>query len=527
MLRTRVISTEKRGRVGSRAVAASLLSTLCVLASIASLAPSRVRAEGVGMDVGSISDLDLEAVRAVIDQSDDVGAPVVREQLSLSLEESVKKALELNLGLQIVALEAESSESKIVTAKSKFHPVAAVDGSAAGTKRAEDFPANDQDSNEQTVTAAIQQELPTGGSVGLGIGYGRTFTNEFVVDSNGNAVSQVNEAQIAGLGIELSQPLLKGGRIFVARREILAAEYDNEIARSDLRAQMLRVTAGTKAAYFQVVRAVRQIEVIEHAISRDAELIRASTALFDAGRVSKVDVFSADIRLSNDRARLATANADLELAQNQLRQVIGLPIDTHVEATDLTIPFDPVKIELQDWIRRALENRPEMVKLEAQLEKADLAVRLGKNDKLPVLDISGGFQPGFDWASYNWDAGLTFGYQIGNSGPRSALKQAELGREQVRREYIRQRRAIDIEVREIEIALRQNIDRLKNLTVQVESARSKGEIARGRFEMGLANNLDIVNADEELIRSESQLLEALVEYATNIAELEARVAGPI
>ncbi len=69
--------------------------------------------------------------------------------------------------------------------------------------------------------------------------------------------------------------------------------------------------------------------------------------------------------------------------------------------------------------------------------------------------------------------------------------------------------------------------RVENLTAAVTSAREKREIARGRFEMGLANNLDITNADQELIRAETLLLEALVDYATNIALLESRVGGAL
>jgi outer membrane protein TolC len=143
------------------------------------------------------------------------------------------------------------------------------------------------------------------------------------------------------------------------------------------------------------------------------------------------------------------------------------------------------------------------------------------------LDVEGGFQPGFDWASYNWNAGLQFQIPLGNVGPRSQVKRAAIETHKVKRELVRQRRAIDLEVREVEIRLRENVERIKLLTSQVQTARSKGELARGRFEMGLANNQDITNADEGLVRAESQLLEAVVDYATNLARLEARIGGPL
>jgi outer membrane protein TolC len=191
------------------------------------------------------------------------------------------------------------------------------------------------------------------------------------------------------------------------------------------------------------------------------------------------------------------------------------------------IPFRPLKIELDRWIERALESRPEMSLTRSQIEKADLAVRISKNATLPTLDIRGGFEPGFDWKSWNWNAGVGFGYSIGSVGAKSALGQARARRAQARQEYVRAKRDIELEVRDVEIRLREGVERLKSLISQVESSRAKGEIARGRFEMGLASNFDITDADAELVRSESMLLEALVDYASNRALLEARIGGPL
>ncbi len=503
----------------------------CLLSVALVAAPAAVRAQGFdGIEVGRISELDLDAVRAIIDESDDIGMPEPREVRPLSLEDAVKTALENNLGLQIVAVDVGQSELEVKATESKFHPVAVVGGDAVGTKRDEPLPyLRDQSSDSQQIRAVAREEVPTGGTVSLGVGYGREFTDEVVTATSGPNpfVNQLNTSQIAGLGIEISQPLLRGGRTYVARQQILDARYDNESSRAELKGRILQVTAETKGAYYAAIGAARQVEVIEQAIERDDQLIRASTALFDAGRVSKVDLFSAEISQSNDRARLATAKADLENAQNALRRVIGLPVDVQIEITDATIPFRPIRIELDAWIIRALDTRPELTRLQSQLDKVELAVRVTKNATLPSLDVNGGFSPGFDWKSYNYSAGLSVEYQIGNVGPQSKLAQARLERDKIRYELARARRDIDLEVREIEIRLRENVLRLRNLTTSVASARQKGEIARGRFEMGLANNLDITNADEELIRSESLLLQALVDYATNIAELEARIGGDI
>ncbi len=498
-----------------------LATWLCAIALITAVASAPAAERG--LEVGSISDLDLAEVRRLIEQGRVAEPPPIVERRSLSLEQSVKVALENNLRLQVVELGVAIGERGIAGARAKFHPIAGAEGAASGTKRAHSSRL-DEKSDTEEAQVFLRQEVPTGGSVTLGAGYSREFEDENSAVNSGN---ERRTSELAGMSIEVRQPLLAGGRVYVARQRILTAGYDDEINRAELRAAILQVTAETKAAYYQVVRALRQIEVIERAIARDQELIRASKALFDAGSVSKVDVFSAEVRLSDDRVRLASERADLEVTQNELRRVLGLPVSIQIDVGDRTIPFRPVEIELRSWIERALEQRPELMKIRSQLEKSELAIRVSRNALLPSLDIGGAYQPGFDFKSFNWRADLGFSYPLGNVAARSKYEQAELQRDRVSREYTREKRRVDLEVREVEIRLRESVARLKNLTVQVESARSKGEIARGRFEMGLANNLDITNADEELIRSESLLLQALADYASNLALLEARIAGPI
>ena len=516
-----------RSRSASRAARVCVLGALvCLLVPNAGADPL---AAADGIQVGSIAELDLQAVREILDASDDVGAPAIRERRALTLEEAVRVSLENNLGLQVVALGVEGSEFDVRDARSKFYPVLAVEGQASETKRAHSG-ANrpDEFTENQKAQAMIRQEVPTGGRVSVGVGYGREFKNEYNENlSTGLSGNLESVSELGGLGIEIQQPLLRGGRTYVARRMILDAEYDNAIRRAELRGQILNVTAETKTAYYRVIQALRQIEVIQQALVRDAELVRASDALFEAGRVSKVDVYSAEISRSNNQARLATARADLEIAQNALRKVIGLPVDVQVDAMDRTIPFRPLQIELDSWIERALESRPEMVVMRSRMEKADLAVRISKNATLPSLDVRGGFQPGLDWKSWNWQAGVGFEYAIGNVGANSRLGKARVQRAQARQEYVRQTRDIELEVREVEIRLRESIERLKSLILQVENARAKGEIARGRFEMGLASNLDVTDADSELVRAESMLLAALVDYASNRAQMEARIGGPL
>ena len=82
-------------------------------------------------------------------------------------------------------------------------------------------------------------------------------------------------------------------------------------------------------------------------------------------------------------------------------------------------------------------------------------------------------------------------------------------------------------MRDFEIALRRNIAELKALTKGLEQARAKREVASGRFQLGLANNFDITDADTDLVNAETDLLKAITDYANNLALIESAIVRPI
>ncbi len=61
----------------------------------------------------------------------------------------------------------------------------------------------------------------------------------------------------------------------------------------------------------------------------------------------------------------------------------------------------------------------------------------------------------------------------------------------------------------------------------MENAEGKLEIAKERFVLGLATNLDITDAQDDLLEAQSDLLTSIVEYNIGLAELEASIAEPV
>jgi outer membrane protein TolC len=450
-----------------------------------------------------------------------------RNRLDLTLQQSIEIALQKNLRVQIARLTRDTVQPEVRRAKARFHPnvgLAFIASDNRSFSQTVGEPAST--SNTQAVTSFIEQAVPTGASVIVSS------------DLNRNEIKGEDPPQTFGaaLRVRVVQPLLRGGGVVVATRPIRDAEFDLGVEEARLRAEILRITAATKSAYYNVVLAERIIVLIEEAIQRDKTLIEASKALFEAGIVTKRDVFSAELSLARDSKSLVDAQANRAVATNVLLDTLGLPFATQVALLDKDLSIQPVQMELERWIATALTNRPEIVEFEQKLGKSSLSIRVARNTVFPQLDLVGLYEKAqnasvfgrsFDLQGQAWSVGLVFSVPIGNVAAKAALTSAETGFTLLQQELLQTKRQIELEVRTNVIQLRQSLERIQPLTVEIEQAKGKLDIAKARFALGQATNFDITDAQETLLDAERELLEAVVEYNIALARLEASVAGPI
>lgn len=450
-----------------------------------------------------------------------VPGPRTRETLELTLDQGVDIALKYNLGVRIASLAKEEARLAIPRASAAFHPVL---GLAVVTAGADEGIANFTRTGsffESRITPFVRQNLPTATSLILSGDFGR------------EEIPKRSDAYTSAVTLSVVQPVLRGGRIYVATRPIRDAEFNYRIADDRLRAEVLRTIARTKSSYYTVLLTQKVVEAIEAAIGRDKSLMEASEALFRARLVTKRDVYSAELSFAQDTARLVSAQADLEIARNALRNVLGLPIGTILRPTDQEIDFEPVPIELERWIAIATKNRPEIRDFEEQLAKSRLDIEVARNARLPQLDLVASYGRGQVDPSFSqslrldgdrWSAGLVFSIPFGNVASRSALAQAEAEHAILEDRMLQTERQIELEVRAAATKLHENLERMKSLTVAIDQARGKLEVGRAQFALGQATNLDITDAQQSLLEAETNLLTAIINYNIAVAELQAALA---
>jgi outer membrane protein len=497
-----------------------------VLLSAGAAGPSRAsdgpNLAGAGQIlVGDVAAIDLQRIRRLTDASNpqvrDSRAAAPDRPLPISLKAAVEVALLHNLDLQIARSERDAARHEVPATRAKFHPTTGFAVETAGSDLG-------GSSSTQSALAFLRQEVPTGGTVIVNTDFFRSELSGTELRNEG------------ALGLEVRQPLMRGGRPYVARREILDAGYEFGIQDAQFEAEVLRITRDTKVAYYDTILAARLVEVTEAAVERSERLIEASEALFQAARASKRDVVSAQIRLADDLAGLAVRRAELRQAQLALRDVLGLPLAELVHPAESSVPFRVVTFHQGEWVERALRDRPEIRELRTRLEQIGLRVRISGNDVLPKLDMLGTYRRtddggklsrAFDLGSERWTVGLEFEIPFANIAARERLTEAEIDYGRVERELERERRLVEREVRSEVIELRRNLAEVSLQSDKVERSREKLEVAIARYRLGIANNLDITDAQSDLLDAETDLLTAIFDYTNGLARLEASIAGSI
>ena len=447
-------------------------------------------------------------------------------QLVLTLEESIQLTLKKNPSIQIAQLTRDARRPEVARAEALFHPVAG--GTLAGSRTGEKdvgFKKDDElidgqrvaDEGARKPTAFISQTVPTGATLLVS---GDMRRRETVGSDIGNVDTNYS--------VSVVQPLLRGGRIYVATRAIRDAEYDLRMEEARLRAEILAATARTKAAYYNVLLAERVADMTGQA--------DASRGLCRPGVVPDRDVRGARIIQADDEARLATAKGDLELAENALTDCLGVRIGTPVVLRDDRIDFEPVSLDLDRWLAAAVERRPEIVAAKEALEKSTLHVRVAENTILPQLNLVAAYGKGetgttlgnaLNFQGDVWTTGLVFSVPIGNGAARTTLAQAKIEHDRVGQELAQTERGVELQVRATMIKLRTALERIRALAAEMEQSKGQLDQAEARSARGSGSSLELTGAQDRLLAAKTDLLRSVVDYDVGLAELEAVLGGPI
>jgi outer membrane protein len=321
-------------------------------------------------------------------------------------------------------------------------------------------------------------------------------------------------------GVDVSYPLFAGGRV---RNSIRAADERVLAGRATLRAVQGDIFTEAVGAYMDVIRDRSIVTLNENQVRVLETNLQASRDRFEVGDLTRTDVAQSEARLSLARSNLELAEGRLVGSEENYRRVIG-------EFPDELAPppvLPPLPSTPEQAVDIALANNSDLRAIAAQIRAAGLDVSVARADRLPSVDaIGSGRYTNFlgtqderfdiddpDVSIANTETVTGVGvqatiplYQGGLVGAR--VRQAQAFQSQLLEQGVEIERAIVAQTRAAFASYQAANEAIESNEVAVAANQLALEGTRAEQTVGTRNVLDVLNAEQELLNSQVQLVTA-------------------
>jgi len=330
------------------------------------------------------------------------------------------------------------------------------------------------------------------------------------------------EGRNFSFGVDVSYPLFNAGRV---RNQIRAADARVEAGRADVRATEGDIFTEAVGVYMDVIRDRSIVALNENQVRVLQTNLEATRDRFEVGDLTRTDVAQSEARLALAQSNLAIAQGRLRSSEEAFRRVVGtLPDDLEPPPALPQLPGTA-----DQAVAIALQNSPDLRAVASQVRAAGLDIDVTRADRLPTVNavgsgdylnrlgtseelLSGPPVPGQSLPP-NEVAGLGVGvtaripiYQGGLVGAR--VRQAAALRSQLVEQAIETERFVVARTRAAFATYRAALEAIESNEVAVAANQLALEGTRAEQTVGTRNVLDVLNAEQELLNSEVQLVTA-------------------
>jgi outer membrane protein len=381
---------------------------------------------------------------------------------------------------------------------------------------------NDTTTTQIGVTQLIPQ---TGATVSVNTNLGRSATNSVNVSLNPSFTDSAS--------LTVTQPLLKGAGSTVARANLHTAKLGVDIAQLTHVSSILQTIHDTEEAYYALVYARENRVVLKHSLDLAQALFDENQIRKQTGVATDIDVLTAQVGVENARLSVVQSEQTVKNNEDSLLNLIG-PTDFNTRVGAVSFPEladkTPPKFDLS--YKLALDSSPTYLTTLATIKQIEITVAVTKQNRLPTLNLTGALGYSAIDDSYgdvvatlpnnhgnNWSLGLNYsmpwGLDAGRAQYRSAI--ASLNQQKVELDQLLQNLVVSVraDVRAVEVAFT-SVEISERATALSEK---EYELAKARFDAGLATSRDVLQAQTDLETARISALQSQVNLRNALANL--------
>jgi outer membrane protein TolC len=282
------------------------------------------------------------------------------------------------------------------------------------------------------------------------------------------------------------------------------------------------VVSTTGNAYLLVISDLATVDSVRAQVKTAQTLYQNDVDLDKEGLVANVDVLRARVELQTQQQRLIAAENQLAIDKLTLARVIGLPNGQEFLLTD-SVPYAALAgITLERGLMQAYSTRPDYLSAKAQVQAAETARQAAAAENYPSLSTATNYgdigSPNFGTSHGTFSFAVTLNIPVfQGSRVRADKLQADSALQQRSAELADLEGQIDDQVRTAFFNLKSSSDLVAVAKSNIDLANQTLAQAQDQFRAGIADNLEVVQAQESVASATQSYIASL--YAFNLAKI--------
>lgn len=478
-------------------------------------------------------------------------------QLSLSLEEAIERALRNNNNIDVARNNVQIAEFNLRGSRGVYDPIIAGESyyESATTPTASVIGGATGDSITQ------RRFFNSAGVAGFsrfgGGEYSALYNTSRLTSTSTNPT--LNPQYPANITLSYTQPLFRNFRFDNNRRQIEIARKNLSLSDAQFRQQAIDVIAAVEQAYWDLAFALRNLQVQIDAVKQARTQVESNQRQVEKGVLPPIDLVAANAQIVTFEQAVYSAQESVTRAENTLKSLM-LAERSAAEWSRPITPVSPISLDapqigLEIATTDALKNRPEIAALETNSEINKIDERYYRNQTKPQIDIVGTYtSQGLAGTAWNptrlppetlrggyfttWGQIFSQDYPTYRAGVVVSLPwgnttaKANLGRTLVEKDRIANQRAqaeqiIEAEVRNALQALRSAEARLQSSAAARVAAEQLYASEQRQFQAGTTTFFLVQQRQTELVTARGRELQAQTDLNRAISEFQRSIGSTL
>ena len=213
------------------------------------------------------------------------------------------------------------------------------------------------------------------------------------------------DRDVFNLSTSVQQPIFAGGSIYSNYR---LEKSGVDISKTDVETVRRDIVLQVREGYFNILTAQKLLDVAKQAVKQFEAQLEVSKAFFEVGIIPKNDLLQSEVRLANAKQALVRTENNVALAKSSFNILLRREINEPLEVVDI-LGYKPSTLRFEESLEEALSQRPEIKSAGLRVDQAKEGVKIARSGFFPSINLSGNygrtsneFDLGGDFKSERW-----------------------------------------------------------------------------------------------------------------------------